>query len=145
MTLTPSYPRGNALTESMPLLASDGMRWLAYIEGVPADPPRRLWRQVVLPGRRLRFDSANESRATIHFPAGSPFLADARLQSLLDEAQLVLPPAPTPGWRSRDFTVLRDPVIDWVTRAAEAIRALLADWSRPWRGANQQQVFRRRV
>ncbi|MGH2709463.1 MAG: hypothetical protein ACRDJK_14380, partial [Actinomycetota bacterium] len=64
MTQTPFYPRGNALTESMPLLASDGIRWLAYIEGVPPDPPRWLWRQAVLPGRRLRFDSANESRVT---------------------------------------------------------------------------------
>ncbi|MGH7527159.1 MAG: hypothetical protein ACREMX_10695, partial [Gemmatimonadales bacterium] len=77
---------------------------------------------------------------------GSPFLSDARLQSLLDEAQLVLPPAaPTPSWRSRDSIVLRDAVTDWATRVAEAIRVLLAGWSRPWRGGIEQQVLRRRV
>lgn len=145
MSLTPFYPRGNPLTESMPFLASDGVHWLAYIEGVPSDPPPRLWRQVVLPGRRLRFDSANESRVTSHLPAGSPFLTDGRLQSLLDEAQLVPSPASSPTWRSRGSTILRHPVIEWVTRAGELGRVMLAGWSQQWRrGANQRQVVRRR-
>jgi hypothetical protein len=122
VSLTPFYPRGNPLTESMPFLASDGVHWLAYIEGVPSDPPPRLWRQVVLPGRRLRFDSANESRVTSHLPAGSPFLTDGRLQSLLDEAQLVPSPAFSPTWQSRSSTILRHPVIEWVTRAGEVVR-----------------------
>jgi hypothetical protein len=122
VSLTPFYPRGNPLTESMPFLASDGVHWLAYIEGVPSDPPPRLWRQVVLPGRRLRFDSANESRVTSHLPAGSPFLTDGRLQSLLDEAQLVPSPAFSPTWQSRGSTILRHPVIEWVTRAGEVVR-----------------------
>jgi hypothetical protein len=142
VSLTPFYPRGNPLTESMPFLASDGVHWLAYIEGVPSDPPPRLWRQVVLPGRRLRFDSANESRVTSHLPAGSPFLTDGRLQSLLDEAQLVPSPAFSPTWQSRGSTILRHPVIEWVTRAGQVGRVVLADWSRQWRrGANQRQVL----
>lgn len=146
VSLTPFYPRGNPLTESMPFLASDGVYWLAYIEGVPSDPPPRLWRQVVLPGRRLRFDSANESRVTSHLPAGSPFLTDGRLQSLLDEAQLVPSPAPSPTWQSRGSTILRHPVIEWVTRVGEVGRVVLADWSRQWRrGANQRQIVHRRV
>jgi hypothetical protein len=146
VSLIPFYPRGNPLTESMPFLASDGAHWLAYIEGVPSDPPPWPWRQVVLPGRRLRFDSANESRVTSRLPAGSPFLTDGRLQSLLDEAQLVPPPAASPSSRSRDFIFLRQPVIEWVTRVAEGGRARSADWSRQWRrGASQRQVVRRRV
>jgi hypothetical protein len=130
MLLTPFYPRGNVLTESMPFPASDGVRWLAYIEGVPSDPPARLWRRVVLPGRRLRFDSANESRVTSHLPAGSPFLSDARLRSLLGEAQLSPPPASPRSWPSGGFTILGRPVTEWVTRAGKAGRAVLAGWSR---------------
>lgn len=79
------YPRGNALTETMPFTGPDGVRWLVYVEGVPPDPRRRRWGQVVLPGRRLRFDSAKESRTSIHVPAGSPYLTEERLQGLLDQ------------------------------------------------------------
>ena len=43
---------------------------------------RRRRKPTVLPGRRLRFDSATESRFTSSVPAGSPWLAEARLQSL---------------------------------------------------------------
>ena len=84
------YPRGNALTETMPFTDPDGVRWLVYIEGVPPDPQRRRWGQTVLPGRRLRFDSATESRTSIHVPAGSPYLTEERLQGLLDQTHSVL-------------------------------------------------------
>src|SRR5215207_3332866 len=116
----------------MPFSASDGVRWLAYIDGVPSDPPPWSWRRVVLPGRRLRFDSANESRGTSHLPAGSPFLSDARLQSLFEEAQLILTPSSLPSWPSGD-SIDGCPVSDWLTRASQAGRAVLADWSRHWR------------
>jgi hypothetical protein len=90
------YPRGNALTDSMPFTDRDEVRWLVYIEGIPPDPLARRWHQTVLPGRRLRFDSATESRTSIQVPAGSPYLTARRLQSLLDQAQplLVGPEAP---------------------------------------------------
>lgn len=68
--------------------------WLAYVE---AAPPVRRWRflsETVLPGRRVRFDSADESRATTRVPAGSPFLPEPRLQMLLAESA-ALPAAPT--------------------------------------------------
>lgn len=84
------YPRGNALTETMPFTDPDGVRWLVYIEGVPPDPQRRRWGQTVLPGRRLRFDSATESRTSIHVPAGSPYLTEDRLQGLLNQTHPVL-------------------------------------------------------
>ena len=90
------YPRGNALTETMPFTDPDGVRWLVYIEGVPPDPQRRRWGQAVLPGRRLRFDSATESRTSIHVPAGSPYLTEGRLQGLLDETDPVLVAGPQP-------------------------------------------------
>ena len=88
---TPSYPRGNPLTESMEFTDRDGVVWLAYIEGAPRTPSEQRGRAAVLPGRHLRFDSAIDSRFTSHLPAGSPFLAEARLQSLLDEAEPDLP------------------------------------------------------
>ena len=84
------YPRGNALTETMPFTDPDGVRWLVYIEGLPPDPQRRRWGQTVLPGRRLRFDSVTESRMSIHVPAGSPYLREERLQGLLDQTHPVL-------------------------------------------------------
>ena len=56
------------------------------------------WRsRSTLPDRHLRFDSASESRFTSHLPAGSPFLAEARLQCLLDEAQPDPPLSMTTG------------------------------------------------
>ena len=90
MKQQPFYPRGNALTETMPFTDPDGVRWLVYIEGVPPDPQRRRWGQAVLPGRRLRFDSATESRTSTHVPAGSPYLTEERLQGLLDQTHPVL-------------------------------------------------------
>jgi hypothetical protein len=142
---TAFYPRGNALTESMPFTDRGGARWLAYIEGLPPAPIPLLWKQAVLPGRRLRFDSEAVSRVTAHVPAGSPFLADARLQSLLDEAELLPPDAatsPRPGRAS----ILGHPLIAWATRAGARGRAMVADWSRRWRQrANRGQTLHRRV
>jgi len=91
------YPRGNALTETMPFTDRDGVLWLVYIEGVQPDPQRRRWGQAQLPGRRLRFDSATESRTSTHVPAGSPYLTEERLQGLLDHTH----PVPVAGPQSR--------------------------------------------
>lgn len=80
-------PRGVPLTDSMAFAADNKVRWLAYVEGYPRTPPRRLLRQTLLPGRRLRFDSAVESRVIEPLPAGSPFPSDTRLRDLLGRAQ----------------------------------------------------------
>ncbi len=116
---TPHYPLGLPLTESMGFTARGGTEWLAYVEGVPPAPRRRWRRRALLPGRRLRFDSAWESRVVGPVPAGSPFLADARLQELLDRSvPLALaelgPPATSASRR-------------WFRDSAPARRAL---WSR---------------
>lgn len=127
MPPTPFYPRGNPLTQSTSFTDADGVCWLAYIEGVPAGRLARRRGRVTLPGRRLRFDSAPESRTTTDVPAGSPFLSDARLQRLLDAAQPV--PPPPPSRRSGD--VRRHPVIELASRAEE-LGAVLTDplWPR---------------
>jgi hypothetical protein len=86
MSSSTLLPRGTRLTEVMEFADSGGRAWLAYVE---ATPPVRRWRvlsEAVLPGRRVRFDSADESRATSTVPAGSPFLPEFRLQVLLSEA-----------------------------------------------------------
>ena len=139
MPLTPFYPRGNPLTESMPFTDRDGVRWLAYIEGVPS---AARWQRshAGLPGRLLRFDSVSESRGTARVPAGSPFLEDARLQSLLDEAAPVSSETSTTTWRSGDASILDHPVFEWAARAGERGREVVADWSRRWR----QRADRRR-
>jgi hypothetical protein len=116
----------------MPFTDGGGVAWLAYIEGVPTDRPPRLQGRTTLPGRRLRFDSATESRMTTQVPAGSPFLSDARLQSLLDDAQPV--PPPPSRRRSSDARGRRHPVVAWVSEARE-LGAVLADQSRARRRA----------
>lgn len=116
----------------MPFTDGGGVGWLAYIEGVPTDRRPRLQGRTTLPGRRLRFDSATESRMTTQVPAGSPFLSDARLQSLLDDAQPV--PPPPPRRRSSDARGRRHPVVAWVSEARE-LGAVLADQSRARRRA----------
>lgn len=128
MPPTPFYPRGDPLTESMPFTDADGVCWLAYVEAVPASRPPRRQDRVTLPGRRLRFDSATESRTTTHVPAGSPFLGDARLGRLLDTAQPVSPPPPS----RRSSDVRRHPVIELASRAEE-LGAVLTDPSWPRR------------
>lgn len=144
VTLTRLYPRGNPLTESMPFTDGNGICWLAYIEGVPPALSQRLWSQTVLPGRHLRFDSATESRVTTSLPAGSPFLADTRLRSLLGEAQLV-PLTPTTSSSAESSTTHGYRVIEWATRPGELGRAVGADWSRRWRrSAKLRQALYRR-
>lgn len=128
MPATRFYPQSNPLTESTPFTDADGVCWLAYIEGVPAGRSPRLRGRVTLPGRRLRFDSATESRTTTPVPAGSPFLSDAHLRRLLDAAHTV--PPPPPSRRSSD--VRRHPVIEFASRAEE-LGAVLTDPSWPRR------------
>ncbi len=134
MPPTPFSPRGNPLTESVPFTDADGVCWLAYIEGIPAGRLPRLRGRVTLPGRRLRFDSAPESRTTTPVPAGSPFLSDARLRRLLDAAQPV--PPPPPSRRSSD--VRRHPVIELASRAEE-LGAVLTDPSWPRRRTSDRR------
>ncbi len=134
---TPFYPRGDPLTESMPFTDAEGVCWLAYVEAVPPGRPPRRPDQAMLPGRRLRFESATESRATTHVPAGAPFLGDAGLRRLLDGAQPV--PAPPPSRRSSD--VRRHPVIELASRVEE-LGAVLADPSWPRRRTADQRLAR---
>ena len=142
MPPTPLYPRGNPLTQSMEFTDRDGAVWLAYIEGAGPAPRQQERIITVLPSRRLRFDCATESRFTPLIPAGSPFLAETRLQSLLDQAAPDLPVASTivsraPGKQRR---------IAWSTRAVTSGRETIADWARRWRqGATQREEMRRKA
>ena len=93
-------PRGNPLTEVMELTDRDGIRWVAYIDGLPQARPRRFLNRTALPGRRLRFDSATESRVSPELPAGSPFLTERRLLGLLGASSLVPDVEPPPPSRA---------------------------------------------
>jgi hypothetical protein len=138
---TPFYPRGNPLTESMEFTDRDGAVWLAYIEGSRRAPSRQRWSATPLPDRHLRFDCASESRFTSVLPAGSPFLTEGRLQSLLDEAQPDLPWALTTVLPPRG-----NRVIEWSTGAVKRGREAIADWYRRWRqGASQTEALRGKV
>jgi hypothetical protein len=140
---TPSYPRGNPLTESMEFTDRDGIVWLAYIEGAPLTLSEQRGRAAVLPDRHLRFDSPVESRFTALVPAGSPFLAETRLQSLLDDAQPDLPLAVTTESPTR---ALISPVTEWSARAVESGREVIADGSRCWQEtASQREALRRQL
>ncbi len=106
MSSSPLLPRGTPLTPVMEFTDSGRRAWLAYVEGTP---PVRRWRflsEAVLPGRQVRFDSADESRASSTVPAGSPFLPELRLQVLL-AGSAALPatqaaePAPVNAWQHR--------------------------------------------
>ena len=138
---TPLYPRGNPLTLSMTFTDRDGAVWLAYVEGAEPAPTGRLRKPTVLPGRRLRFDSATESRFTTSVPAGSPWLAEARLQSLLDEARPDQPPAETTA-----APAAGDWVVEWPVRAAKSGQEVVADGYRRWQeGAPKRKALGRRV
>lgn len=138
VSLARFYPRGDPLTQSMEFKDRDGAVWLAYVEGAPGTPRRQRGRGrgTNLPERHLRFDSATESQFTSVVPAGSPFLAEARLQCLLDQARsdpplasTNRPPAPAIWYRR----------IEWPTRAVESGREEIAGWARRW----QQTASRR--
>lgn len=138
---TPLYERGNPLTQSMTFTDRDGAVWLAYVEGAEPAPAGRLRKPTVLPGRRLRFDSATESRFTTSVPAGSPWLAEARLQSLLDEARPDQPPAETTA-----APAAGDWVVEWPVRAAKSGQEVVADGYRRWQeGAPKRKALGRRV
>jgi hypothetical protein len=136
----PRYPRGNPLTDWMEFTDRNGAIWLAYIESPQPAPVKHLGSTSVLPDRHLRFDSATESRFTSLVPAGSPFLADARLQSLLDEAQPELPPATVTSAPARALSNPGYRVVEWTTRAVESGRGAIADWSRRWHGTRRDVV-----
>jgi hypothetical protein len=95
-------PRGNPLTEVMELTARDGQRWVAYVDGLPPlEGPRPLLKQTILPRRRLRFDSATESRVNPELPAGAPFLTEGRLLGLLGLSRILSAVEPPPPSRAR--------------------------------------------
>ena len=138
---TPLYERGNPLTQSMTFTDRDGAVWLAYVEGAEPAPTGRLRKPTVLPGRRLRFDSATESRFTTSVPAGSPWLAEARLQSLLDQARPDQPPAAT-----AEAPTAGDWVVEWPLRAAKSGQEAVAGGYRRWQeGAPQRKALGRKV
>jgi hypothetical protein len=106
--------------------------WLAYIEGAPRPLDPQMANVTVLPGRHLRFDSATESRFTSHVPAGSPFLAEARLQSLLDESQAEPPSASATGTAARTSSSHADEAVHESTRSVTSGHEAIADWSPHW-------------
>jgi hypothetical protein len=75
----------------MPLTTADGVRWIAYVEGFPRES-LRFRNRTMLPGRRLRFDSASGSWISLIVPAGAPFLSQGQLTELLRRAQPFPPP-----------------------------------------------------
>jgi len=106
MSISPLLPRGTPLTPLMEFTDSGRTAWLAYVEATPPVRRWRLLRETVLPGRRVRFDSADESRVTSTVPAGSPFLPERRLQGLLAgsaalAATQAVEPAPVKAWQYR--------------------------------------------
>jgi hypothetical protein len=144
MSQTQLCPRGNPLTDTMPFSARDGTYWLAYIEAVP-EARGHHQHHPSLPGRRLRFDSAADSRVTTELPSGSPFLTEARLQALLDRAQPIQPP-PASTWEPADSPTQVDRAIEWATQAGKLGAAKLAGWSRRWRkGAGRRRALRLRI
>jgi hypothetical protein len=126
-------PRGNPLTQSMEFTDPSGAVWLAYIEGAVAPAAPERGSTTVLPGRHLRFDSAGESRYTSQLPAGSPFLAEARLQSLLEASVPEPPLEPTTGSPARARFGLGVRAIHVSTQAIQSGREAIADWSRRWK------------
>jgi hypothetical protein len=140
MSFPSLFPRGNALTESMAFADREGVAWLAYIEGIA--PPDHHAVNGRLPGRRLRFDSEDESRATTEVPAGAPFLSDERLQALLDRTQPVTAPT-TATWQLPEPPVKLQRAIEWTARAGKATAALLLELVRHWReGADRRRELR---
>jgi hypothetical protein len=145
VSLATFYPRGNPLTQSMEFADQDGSVWLAYIEGT-GPSQEEPGSATLLPDRHLRFDSATESRFTSLVPAGSPFLAEVRLQSLLDESQPDPPSALTMGSPARTTFSPGDRAIVVSARAVQSGREAIVDWSRRCREtANRIESLRRHV
>ena len=134
---TPRYPRGNPLTDWMEFTDRDGAVWLAYIESAEPAPVKQRGSASILPARHLRFDSLTESRFMSLVPAGSPFLPEARLQSLLDEAQPYVTPAAATSPPARTFSNPMYRAVEWSTRAVESVRGAIADWPRRWHVARR--------
>lgn len=144
MPRTSLIPRGIPLTESMPFTGRDGAPWLAYIEGAPPDNPWGMWYRAMLPGRRLRFDSAGESRISASVPPGAPFLPEHRLQLLLESAR-PLPPPP-PAARSRYKPWRRNLLVRWFSRAADVGDAVRMESVHRWqRGEERRAAMRYQV
>ena len=79
-------------------------------------------------------------RVAVH-PAGSPWLAEARLQSLLDQARPDQPPAAT-----AEAPTAGDWVVEWPLRAAKSGQEAVADGYRRWQeGAPKRKALGRRV
>ena len=137
-------PRGVPLTESMTFAARDGVAWLAYLEGFVPDRPLVMWYRTLLPGRRLRFDSAQESRMVTQIPAGAPFLSEERLRALLEQAR---PIPPVPPVRPTGYTPWRrNPVRKWTAKASDLGGAMLAESARRWQaGAGRRRAIRYQV
>lgn len=122
-------PRGNPLTDSVTIIDPAGTAWLAYVEPAPAELPFRR-NAAVLPGRRLRFDSADASLMVSPIPAGAPFLADVRLLELLARAQPIPQPAAAPTRRVRARALWS---VDWAGSVA-ALAGSVTDAARDqWR------------
>jgi hypothetical protein len=136
----PRYPRGNPLTDWMEFIDRDGAIWLAYIESPQPAAVKQRGSASVLPERHLRFDSTTESRYTSLVPAGSPFLAEARLLSLLADAQPELPAAVATNAPARPGSNPGYRVVEWSTRAVQSGRGAIADWSRRWHGTRNNVV-----
>ena len=117
----------------MPLSGPDGTEWVAYVEGVPPEPVGILGRRTVLPGRRLRFDSAGESRTTGRVPAGAPFLTAARLVALLTASDPFPPPAaparPPAHVRLRR---LSEDLRSWARQLRRRAASAAARWAPRW-------------
>jgi hypothetical protein len=146
VSLARFYARGNPLTQSMEFTDRHGGVWLAYVEGARGAPRRQRGRAIVLPERHLRFDSAKESLFTSLVPAGSPFLAEARLQALLDEARADLPLALTNRSPAPVSVSLRHRRAEWPTRAVQLSREAMAGWARRWQQtASRRETLRRHL
>jgi hypothetical protein len=144
VAVRPSYPRGNPLTESMEFADRDGTVWLAYVEGGQGSPLREVGSASTLPDRHLRFDSATESRFTALLPAGSPFLAEARLQSLLDESQPDPALSRTTDSPAGVVSIPEYRALALSDRAVESGREAIAAWSRRWqRTGSRMEALRR--
>ena len=136
----PIRPPGVPLTDVMNLTGRDGTRWIVYVEAVPSNRRRaRISGVDLLPDRRLRFDSASESRVLSEVPAGSPFLPEVRLQELLAFAAPLAGAAPPGPLPEPDRESSRLPARGIKLGAAVAATAAVTEGARRWRQARERQ------